>query len=182
VTTGRWLRPAICFALLGGGAVTPGAARADGAGRVQDGPGLAVGVEAGRYGGGFGAALAYYQPLPVPRLAVGAGAGLGFSGGSSPALAGGVNGFAAYGRQHRALLVAGYAVVDHSSLELHGTTATERSYWGPEAGAGYEIMSATGPLVRLLVGLAYRPWQASASGGGDRLRTTLTLAVGWKLW
>jgi hypothetical protein len=168
--------------LAAAGALAPafGQARAQGARSVHDSPGMAVGVEVGHYGDGYGATAAYYQPLPVPRLAVGVGAGVGLTGGSPSALAGGFNGFAAYGSEHRALLLVGYAVVDRAELDLHGTAATERSYWGPEVSAGYELLSATGPVLRLLVGVAVLPWQATEDGG--RVRTTLTLAAGWKLW
>jgi hypothetical protein len=144
-------------------------------------PGLAVAVESGRYRGGYGAALAYYQPLPaLPRLGLGAGANAGLSGFEPRTPAWGLNLFAAYGRQQRALVLLGWALNDRSVLRLHGSNATERFWWGPEASAGYEMVSAPGATVRILLGLAYVPRRATPPG--DRYRRTLTVALGWKLW
>jgi hypothetical protein len=173
-------QPWLCLALLMAATPAPARAAADGqAPRPRyETRGLAVGAEGGHYGGGYGVTWAFYQPLPVARLTVGLGVGWGFTGGEPPGFAFGVNTFACYGRMHRALLVLGYATQERSSLTLHGTPAAERSYWGPEASAGYELLAGRGPVLRMLVGAAYLPWQATPDG--DRLRATLTLGLAWK--
>jgi hypothetical protein len=116
----------------------------------------------------------------VPGLGLGAGVNAGVSGFEPHGPAWGLNLFAAYGHRHRALALLGWALDDRRVLRLHGNDATERTWWGPEASAGYELVSAAGATVRALVGLAYTPRRSTPLG--DRYRRTLTFAVGWKLW
>ena len=140
--------------------------------------GLSVQLEAGRYDGGVGTAWVFYFPLPVPRLTVGAELGWGYTGAEPRGLAGRAHGFVAYGSDHRAVLVAGYAVADRDRLRLHGIPAAEQTYWGPDLSVGYELLTASGANVRALVGGSYvrRPTAPS----GSRLKAMLVLALGWK--
>jgi hypothetical protein len=142
--------------------------------------GPAVQIEAGRYDGGFGVAALYYQPLPPPGLTVGAEAGAGFTGTDRQGPAARLHLSVAYGWKHRALAQAGWAVVDRDTLTLHGSPALDESTWGPDLALGYELLTATGPMVRGWVGARYlrRPSGTDADGW----RPMLGLAAGWKLW
>lgn len=143
--------------------------------------GLTVAVESGRYQGGYGGALAYHKPIARwPGFTVGAGVNAGISGFEPHAPAWGANLFVSYGRGHRALLLGGWSLNDRGVLRLHGADAAERIWWGPEASAGYELLTPVGVTFRLLLGVAY-----SARGSlpvEDRYRRTTTVSLGWKLW
>ena len=141
-------------------------------------PGLAVLVEVGRYDGGQGLVLAYYHPLPIARLTVGAEVGAGYTGGDDVGSAGRLHGLVAYGYRHRALLTVGYAVVQRDRLLLHGIPAADRSFWGSDVAAGYELMGGSGASVRLLAGATYA--RRAGRSAADRLQPIIVLSVGWK--
>jgi hypothetical protein len=185
--TTRLAAPAVAAAAAFFAAAAPAAARpaagpATSESRdVASTAGLAVAVEAGRYRGGYGGALAYHQPVAAwPRFVVGAGVNAGISGFEPHAPAWGANLFAAFGGRHRMLVLAGWALNDRSVLRLHGADAAERMWWGPEASAGYELVTAVGLTARLLIGVAYAA--RGSIPAEDRYRRTTTLSVGWKLW
>jgi hypothetical protein len=142
--------------------------------------GPAVQIEAGRYDGGFGVAALYYQPLPLPGLTAGAEAGAGFTGTDRQGPAARLHLSVLYGWKHRALAQAGWAVVDRDTLRLHGSPALDESTWGPDLAVGYELLTASGPMVRAWVGARYlrRPSGTDADGW----RPLLGVAAGWKLW
>ena len=158
-------------------AATPDAAAT--LGRSQT-AGPSAGLEMGRYRGGYAVALAYHQPLPIPALGVGLGVNVGVPGSDLGGTAFGGNVFMAYGRQHRAILLLGYALNDRRVLRLHGQAAVTRSLWGPEVQAGYQLVASYGAVVHVLVGTTYVPDRLL--GPADRFRTTLVLALGWKFW
>ena len=142
--------------------------------------GPAVALEAGRYGGGYGLALAYYFPRPLPALALGGGINGGIT--AEPRMpAWGANLFAAYGQEHRAMLLIGYALNARRVLRLHAVDAVERALWGPEVAVGYELLNPLGVTFRVLVGGAYLP-EATRDGERGHFQRSVTLALGWKLW
>jgi hypothetical protein len=142
--------------------------------------GPAMQIEAGRYDGGFGVAALYYQPLPVAGLTASAEVGAGFTGTDRQGPAGRLHLSLLYGWTHRALVTAGWAVVDRDTLQLHGSPALDQSYWGPDLALGYELLSASGPMVRAWLGARYvrRPSGTDADGW----HPVVGLAAGWKLW
>ncbi len=172
----------LTLAAQAGGAELRGADRAR-----SETAGLALAVEAGRYGGGYGLDALFY--LPVAALLPGAAAlpvtvwvqaGAGVSGQVPRALAAGASLGASLGRRHRATAALGWGAIDRSVLSLHGTVVADRSLHGPDAALGYEYLSDRGLLCRALAGAAYLPrsWQETLA----RFRPTLSVAFGWKLW
>ena len=138
-------------------------------------------MEAGRYGGGYGVALGYY--LPLPRLAlvtVGAGVNGGVSGDQPRTPAWGGNLFVAWGAEHRALLLLGYALNDRRVLRLHGSNAVDRSLWGAEASFELRAGERRRRHGARAGGTAYRPDAVAAFS--DRFERAFTVALGWKLW
>jgi hypothetical protein len=145
-------------------------------------PELALAVQAGRFAGGLGIDALFYHPLPAGRwpLTLSAYLGAGLSGElpRAAAVGGGIG--VSLGWRHRAVVTLGWGTIGRSTLALHGTDVAERSLYGPDAAAGYELVSERGFVLRALAGASYLPraWRPSAA----RLRPTVMVALGWMLW
>jgi hypothetical protein len=143
--------------------------------------GLALAVEVGRHAQGYGLELLYLQPLPPvghQPVTLSAEVGVGITKPVPRAVVGGGGIGVSLGRRHRGLLALGWETHGRSILSLHGTTVADRWLHGPEVDAGYELVSDTGPMVRVLVGATYLPrsWQESFPQWEPKLR----LGFGWK--
>jgi hypothetical protein len=84
------------------------------------------------------------------------------------------------GMRHRFavdLAVAPYAFQD---LNLHGSIVDRRTIYGPAVAGGYELFTAGGVLLRIMLGYAWGRWTQGSSTTLSGM--TLTLGVGRRVW
>ena len=86
-----------------------------------------------------------------------------------------------FGARHRLVVDVGVAPLVHDELYLHDTRITERTVFGPIAGAGYEHVSDGGWIQRVTVEYAYAAWGAVKPLHAPHV-VFLGGAIGWRVW